>query len=281
MFGAGTTMDVACDGWERGRSPSHRTRAVGGSNAGAAAMGNPMANRSFYGGTDTLLLSGGTNFKTKIDATPAAFGLTAGQATAYDAVFGAFAAAMAAIADPDNRTRSKVAVKDDAAAKLRKMTSDYAKIINGNASVTAAQKISLGLSVRKTPSPIPAPIARPAVDLIAANGFTVSIAIHDSAASNKRGKAKGAQAAWVYTYVGETYPSDPTWWDFQGATTKAKYDIVFDNTLPGGTQVWVCCAWINAKQEAGPVSLPITTNLQGGGSIAAGKMNTPGVKLAA
>jgi hypothetical protein len=50
--------------------------------------------------------------------------------------------------------------------------------------------------------------------------------------------------------------------------TKARYEITFDSALPGGTQVWVCAARINAKQDAGPASVPITTNLQGVGASA-------------
>ena len=108
---------------------------------------------------------------------------------------------------------------------------------------------------------------QPAVDVIRVSGRTVSLNVHDSASSLKRGKPAGATAAWVYSFVGENYPSDPTLWNFEGATTRPKFDILFPSTVAGGAQVWVCAAWINAKQEAGPTSVPITTNLPGGGAI--------------
>ena len=79
----------------------------------------------------------------------------------------------------------------------------------------------------------------------------------------------------MYSFVGMDYPSDPTAWNFEGSTTKPKFDIVFPNTVAGGTQVWVCAAWSNAKQQTGPVSVPITTNLQGGG------MSAPAMKIGA
>ena len=79
------------------------------------------------------------------------------------------------------------------------------------------------------------------------------------------GKPDGAVAAWVYSFVGTNYPTDPTEWDFQGATTRSTHEIVFPDSVANGAQVWICAAWINAKQEAGPVSVPITTNVQGGG----------------
>jgi hypothetical protein len=81
----------------------------------------------------------------------------------------------------------------------------------------------------------------------------------------------------VYSFVGENYPSDPTLWNFEGATTKPKFQILFPSTMTGGTQVWVTAAWINAKQQAGPLSVPITTTLQGGGTTS----QTANIKIAA
>ncbi|MCC6423213.1 MAG: hypothetical protein IT447_07005 [Phycisphaerales bacterium] len=88
----------------------------------------------------------------------------------------------------------------------------------------------------------------------------------DSAVSNKRGKPAGATAAWVWTFVGTNYPTDPAAWQFQGSATKARHEITFSDSVASGQPVWIRCAWINAKQETGPMSLPITTNIQGGGA---------------
>jgi hypothetical protein len=107
----------------------------------------------------------------------------------------------------------------------------------------------------------------PGTDVVSVVARTVTVHVHDTASSSKRGKPAGAVAAWVYTYVGSEYPSDLAAWEFQGATTRATHQITFADTLPAGQQVWIRAAWINAKQQAGPLSQPITTNLQGGGSL--------------
>lgn len=221
--------------------------------------------RSFFYGTDAEIASGSANFSTKISATPTAYGLTAAQATAYAAVNTAYQTAYTTAITPATRTKGAVAAKNDAKDALREMASDLAKIIDGTPTVTDQQKIDLGLAIRKTPSPNPAPTDRPGVDLISVVTRTVTVHIHDSASSSKRGKPDGAVAAWVYSYVGTSYPTDPTEWDFQGATTRSTHEIVFPDSVANGAQVWICAAWINAKQEAGPVSVPITTNVQGGG----------------
>jgi len=224
--------------------------------------------RSFFYGTDAEIATGSANFLTKITSTPTAYGLVAAQATAYAAVNTAYQTAYTTAITPATRTKGAVEAKNQAKVNLKAAASDLAKIIDGTPTVTNQQKIDLGLSIRFTPSPIPAPSVRPGMDIVSVANRTIKVHIHDSASSTKRGKPAGTSAAWVYSFVGENYPSDPTAWSFEGACTKAKFDIVFPSTMASGTQVWVCAAWINAKQQAGPTSVPITTNLQGGGMSA-------------
>lgn len=149
------------------------------------------------------------------------------------------------------------------------MNLNYARqlysFVQSNAAVSDANKILLGVHVRVIPTPIPAPGVRPGMDIVSVANRTVKVHIHDSASSNKRGKPAGTDAAWVYSFVGASYPTDPGAWDFEGSTTKSTFDIVFPNSVANGAQVWICAAWINGKQQAGPVSVPITTNVQGGG----------------
>lgn len=221
--------------------------------------------RSFFYGTDAEIASGSANFTMYIVATPAAFGLVAAQATAYGALNLAYQEAYSAAITPASRTKAAVAAKNAAKKALRTMAADLAKIIDATPTVTDTQKIELGLAIRNTPSPVPVPTVRPGMDLVSVVTRTVTVHIHDSASSSKRGKPAGAVAAWVYSYVGTNYPSDPAEWDFQGATTRSTHEIVFPDTVAAGAQVWICAAWINGKQEAGPASVPITTNVQGGG----------------
>jgi hypothetical protein len=104
------------------------------------------------------------------------------------------------------------------------------------------------------------------MDLVGVTQRQVDVHIHDSASSNKRGKPAGCHSAWVYTFIGSDYPADPAAWEFQGACNAGKFSIVFDSTVPAGAQVWICAAWVNFRSESGPISVPISTNLQGGGS---------------
>jgi hypothetical protein len=217
---------------------------------------------------DSSLVPFTTNFNDRIVATPTDFGLTAGQAAAYtplnDAYVAAYNAMMAARSDGTrsaSQTATTVAARNTLIAYARQL---YA-FVQANADVTDANKILLGVAIRKTPpSPIPAPTARPKMDLISVVARTVTVAIHNGSVT-KRGKPVGAISAFVYTFVGENYPTDPTQWEFQGAATKSPYPIEFPDSVTSGAQVWMCAAWVNRRGQAGPPGTPISTNVQGGG----------------
>ncbi len=222
--------------------------------------------KSFYTGTDAELNTGAQHFSSVISDAPEDYGISTPAAVSYANLTSIYAAAYLAAIIPETRTRGRVTAKNTARENLRKASADLASVIDGTPAVSDQQKVDLGLNVRKQPARNGRPTVRPGMDMVSVNGRTVAVHIHDSASSTKRGKPAGTVAAWVYTFVGADYPSDPTLWDFQGSARKGKFEITFPSELPGGTQVWVCAAWVNTTDEAGPTSVPISTNLQGGGS---------------
>jgi hypothetical protein len=233
----------------------------------ARTKGTPMA-RNFFDGTEAELYTGSQSFAAKITATPSAFGLSAAQASSYSALDAAWSAAYLVAKDPDTRTKAKIAAKNLAKDNVRRMASELAKIVQATPTVTNEQRVELGLNVPAQRQPNPPPSVRPGVDIVSVFGRSVTVHIHDSASSTKRGKPAGVLGANVYAFVGTTYPTDPTGWDWQGSTTKNTFEIVFPNDVPNGAQVWICATWFNKTTVAGPVSVPITTNIQGGLSMA-------------
>jgi hypothetical protein len=222
--------------------------------------------KNYFNGTDAELYTGAQNFASIVTEGPGLYGLTSTQAAAITALSEDYSEKYLAAINPTTRTKAAIAAKNLSRKNLCKMASDLAQIVQATPSVTDEMKIVLGLNVHKQPASRQRPTARPGVDLISVVERDVNVHIHDIDSITKRGKPADVEAAWVYSFVGPEYPSDPSQWTFEGSTSKANYKITFPNSLPGGTQVWICAAWINAKQEAGPTSVPITTNLQGGGS---------------
>ena len=123
--------------------------------------------QSFLPRTDRALLAWSLNAKTLITATPTAFGLTSAIATQYGTLHDAFATALAAC-DPGVRNKAAVLTKNEARKALIAEARLIAKLVEGTASVSNAQKAELGLNVRATPTPIPPPATSPQVDIVSA-----------------------------------------------------------------------------------------------------------------
>jgi hypothetical protein len=209
------------------------------------------------------LLSWSLNLSTKITATPTAFGLTAAQATAYAAVHATYATALAAC-DPTLRNKSLTAAKNAARTALKTAASQTVNLVNGTPTVTDSQKISLGITPRAKPTPIPQPSVAPGLDIGSVSGWTVRVKLHDKALGSKRGKPAGVSGASVFSFVGATPPNDMASWKFEGNTGRTVVDIVFDTSNVPGAKVWLTAFWFNGRKQSGPPCSPVSTNLQGG-----------------
>src|SRR3954468_21761755 len=106
---------------------------------------------TFLPDTDPGLLAWALNFSTVGSSTPLLFGLTAAQMTAFTGLYTAFAASMAAV-EPGVRNKVATANKNQARANLKSSARLLAKLVEGTATVTSAQKLSLGLNVRAQPT---------------------------------------------------------------------------------------------------------------------------------
>lgn len=222
-----------------------------------------MASTSFLPDRDSALLAWSLNFQTLIVATPTLFGLTAQLATSYSAYHSAFATDLAAC-DPSTRSRSAVVAKNEAKEDLKANAKLMVNLVNGTASVTNAQKVSLGIPPRMRPMPIPQPSEAPNLDVVSVNGWTVKLKLHDSTSGSKRGKPLGVNGASIFSYVGETPPSDLSLYKFEGSLGKTKFDVVFPNTVAAGTQVWITAFWFNGRQQSGPACTPVGAFIQYG-----------------
>ncbi len=219
----------------------------------------------FPPGTDAGLLAWTNNFFTGIQVSPTAVGLTAAQVTVYDDVYSEWRSKLMTAQNPATRGTLTIFVKNECKKQIIAISREFAAIVQAFPGTTNEQRVSLGLTVRKVPSPIPVPSVAPGMDLRGVTGRIVNVRIHNADAASKRAKPDGVMAAWVYSFVGENYPSDPGEWEFEGSTSTHEFQAIFPNSVAGGEQVWICAAWVNAKQQAGPVCMPITTHIQGGG----------------
>lgn len=216
----------------------------------------------FFPTTDAGMLAWAQHFSTMISATPTTYGLVAAQATAYATLVTNYQTALTAC-EPTVRNKTSTAAKNQAKAALKLSSVQLANIINGQPTVTDAQKIALGLNVRATPTPVPPPGNPPTLDIVSVTGKTVKIRLHNDATS-KRARPAGVTGTTIFSYVGATPPADITAWVFQGSSSKTIVDIAFDNTVAAGSIVWLTAFWYNGKGQSGPACAPVSTYLAGG-----------------
>jgi hypothetical protein len=114
--------------------------------------------RSFFTiDNDAELSNVSANFSARISVSPETYGLTPSLAAGYAQRQATFAASVMALGNPQTKTSSLVFAKNDARRALVELASDLAAIIRGTPGVTDEQRMQLGLSVRKTPAPLPEP----------------------------------------------------------------------------------------------------------------------------
>ncbi len=223
-----------------------------------------MNNKYYLPSREADLLTWTKNLSTKLLASPEYFGLVVQQANDYDEVQSAFASAYTIAQDPGSRIKANIKVKNQKKEALIAATRPLVAILQASPMMTDEKRDLLAIPIRdREPTPVNPPTVAPATTIQKVTGQTVTMTIFDPTSSTKRKKLPDTIGAWVYSFVGEDYPTDPLLWEFHGLASKYTYDVTF-HSAPSGSRVWVCAAWVTLKGETGPVSLPIATNVVGG-----------------
>ena len=225
--------------------------------------------RNFIPTRDALLLDWSNNFHSLIQSAPTTYGLTAAQATSYGTLNTSWSDAYTTATAPSTRTRGTIAAKNAARKLVIANARLLARIVQATASVTAQQKIDLGLTPRDvTPSPINPPTQAPVLEIVSALGRTLKVNLR-SVGSDRRGKPDGVHGASIFSFVGATAPASIEDWVFQGSTTRTSFEVEFAPSVPAGSQVWLTAFWFNPRSQSGPACTPISAYIAGGVAAAA------------
>ena len=217
-----------------------------------------MSRTNYLPTADAALLAWTANFGALITATPTAFGLTAILATEYTAQQTAYATALTAAINPNTRGKRTVFLKTQAKKTLVGLSRVLAQQINKTLTVTNDQRQQLGLTIASgTRTPVPVPAMQPVVTYSKINGRTVTIKLGREEA--KRGRPSKVTGATVFTAAAGASLNDANAWSFNTSTTKTTLSVSF----PAGDAqtVQITAFWTNARNESGPVAIPITVNL--------------------
>lgn len=207
---------------------------------------------SFLPFTDGALLAWSLNFSTRISEDPTRYGLLESDAVSYASLHAAYGTGLAAC-DPGVRNRAAVAAKNAARSDLKHAARRLALRVQGG-SASDAQKLELGLTVRRPKSSIPPPSDAPALDVMFVMGRSVHFRLRDMVVSGRRARPDGTAGAALFRHVGPTAPREASDWIFVGNTGRTKDVVEFDATLPPGTIVWITASWFNPRGQRGPCS---------------------------
>lgn len=212
--------------------------------------------RDYIPARDADLVPWSENFNTVISTGYASYGLSSGQATAFDTLNTAWAAAYALAVDPGTRTPVTVAAKDTAKATLVATARQYGQIARKYPGITDELLADAGLTVPDPiPSPIPAPTTVPVLSLLTGNSLQDVLRFRDSVLSNPRSKPPGVVGMLLYAYAGVTPPSSFADYNFVGMKTRMPATVDWAGGS-GGKSAYYIGQWVNAKGQVGPNSTP-------------------------
>lgn len=202
------------------------------------------------------------NFSTLLTATPALFGLVAGDAVIVAAANTAFQTAYGISSTIATRTTPTIAetqLKDVQAAAVMR---PYAVRISKNPSVTNENKAAIGVTIPSTvPTPIPPPTTQPAVTLVSAVDLVHVLGYYDTSTPTSKAKAAGSIGIEVWRTVGLAPAVDPSVAQYYGTFTKSPMRSNFE----AGQRGKVCtyfARWVNRSgaggaAATGPWSAPV------------------------
>jgi hypothetical protein len=218
------------------------------------------------------LLAWANNFNILLGTMGTAVGLDAGQVTAFNALYTAFADAYAVTQSDD---RGPVATQTKKTAKhamvngpggIRKLVG----IIQKHPATTNTQREALRITIPDTePTPIPPPEFAPILIVTSMPGRVMKIRLQNPQRPKHNKRPDGVQGATLFSYVGEEAPADIDLWKFEGSTTRTEFTAEIPVTVAEGTKVWFTAFWFNPRSQSGPPATPVFAHVQYGGMAAA------------
>jgi hypothetical protein len=205
------------------------------------------------------------NFDRLIYAAPGQYGLTDEQAAELHGVVEDFLRALQAATQPGTRTRVAVAGKDAARGAMKAMVRRACAVVKGQAHLTPADIVEVGLRMRKKQSKIPRPTTEPLISVMPLLGRNaVRVRLGDKDAPSRKAKPRGVDAATFFYCLEDEETGGPGAWRYGGMASRTTFDIKLPSAMRLGQRVWVRAFWINSKAQRGPDSAAAYTRVVGG-----------------
>jgi len=207
-----------------------------------------------------------TAFRDALLANPGNFFYDPGDLVPLTAATNLFLSTQLAVANPEARSGVLIKARNNAQTAYYEVARPMYDAIQSNPNITDANKAVAGVHVSLTTrTPVAVPNSKPLVSVINVSGTVATITIRDINNQDKRARPTGAIGANFFSYVGENAPT-PEQWKFVGQVNKSRFELELGPTLAAATKVWLTACWYSARGQAGPLSDPIFTYTQAGGT---------------
>ncbi|MCC6907208.1 MAG: hypothetical protein IT430_04640 [Phycisphaerales bacterium] len=222
---------------------------------------------SYIPSTDAGFKDWLNTFSTLIAADPGKYGLDASDAVIISNLNTQYAAAYQTVQSNSTRTPNSIAQKDALKASATASCRVYAMMIKSNVAVSNDDKLALGIHVDDTtPTPIPAPVTAPLLNIVSAFSGTHQIRYADENTPASRRKPAGAIQIELYVYVATGATANPDDAKFVGAFTKNPILYEFDPVDANKTATYFA-RWRTQRGLVGPWSLPVAMGIAFGGPV--------------
>lgn len=198
------------------------------------------------------------NFASLTTATPAAFGLSVGDAATIASQVASWTAAYTPVTSPSTKTAQAVSAKNTARVSVVAQLRTWAQAIANNPGVSSDNKIALGLNPKtSTPSPITPPASNPVLTVQGAGNLSLIVRYRDSASSvSVKAKPYGVKQCQIFFATSATPIVTPVASGGVVLATKSPITIQFDAS-DGGKQCYLWGRWVTQRGGYSPWS-PIT-----------------------
>jgi len=222
------------------------------------ASGLHLSTSPYIPPKDADAVNWANTFAATLTADPAAYMLTAGDASACQAAADGFAAAYAlgggtyhSPVNPATKTVQTTQDKVDARVVMEQTLRPYAQQISRNAGISGAAKLAIGVNPRTSnPTPVPDPTTFPNMQLIAGAPLTLKLQYRDNGAVTGKAKPFGAIQLQVFAMTSETPITDPAEIAYFGTATKSPFLLNFGGE-DANKVCYVTCRWITRTGKIG------------------------------
>lgn len=214
--------------------------------------------------TNNGLLSFTKNLSAIWTSSPAAVGLSVGQAESYATAQGEYATRLAASQAPETRGVSTCFAMRTARATLVVLTRQFVRIVQSCPLVSDQQRVDMDIPVPKTHlTRGPAPALGPTLTVENVKGRTFTYRVSDAARPTSRARPANAVAVTIMTYAGDVPPpeGDPGW-VYQVVATRNPVTVVLGDDVLPGTKVWAVAFWNGTRGQTSAACDPVPAYVQ-------------------